>query len=219
MKVYINNELTTKLPDFDIIANLLDVTVRDSDMVELVIHQVEQEIIKQYTLEEVLTIPLIKQARDAYKKLGKDPSRYRLAVESLLRRLVKGNLLYRINNVVDIGNILSIKTLRSVCVADADKISGDVSVRIGTSEDVYEGINRGILNIENIPVYQDDVSAFGTTTSDSPRTAITNQTTRVLVMIICFGHEYKEENKVLLKQLYSSYASSKKIIDLEVIRK
>ena len=62
---------------------------------------------EEYSLEEVLNIPLIKEARDSYKKLGKDPSRYRLAVESLYRRLVKGYGLYRINNVVDAGNILS----------------------------------------------------------------------------------------------------------------
>ena len=45
---------------------------------------------EEYSLADVLNIPLIKESRDGYKAFGKDPSRYRLVCESLLRRLVKG---------------------------------------------------------------------------------------------------------------------------------
>ena len=180
MDIKIDKSILNTLPEFDIIAYSMDVEYMPSDCVESLISSYESKIMEEYSLEDVLDIPLIKEARDSYKKLGKDPSRYRLACESLLRRLVKGNKLYRINNLVDLGNILSIDTKRSVAVLDYDKIKGDVLIRIGRSDDVYEGIGRGIINIENIPLYEDEIGPFGSTTSDTPRTMVTENTKKIL---------------------------------------
>lgn len=219
MKVVIKEELTNILPEFNVIAYTLDVQVTSSDVIEPYLLELERQIKDQYTLEEVLSIPLIKEARDGYKRLGKDPSRYRLAVESLYRRLVKGNDLYRINNVVDVGNALSIITKRSVCVADARKIDGDIIIRIGQDTDLYEGINRGQLNVTNIPIYEDKVGPFGSTTSDTYRTAITQETKQALVMIICFSHNELEEHALQLQKLFQTYAYSKNIKQVPVFRK
>ena len=95
MKIRIDQSISDKLPNFNIIAYTMDVVVEASDKIESLISKYEDYIMEEYSIEDVLDIPLIKEARDAYKKLGKDPSRYRLACESLLRRLVKGNKLYR----------------------------------------------------------------------------------------------------------------------------
>ena len=180
MKIQISESILNKLPNFDIIAMSMDVSFKETDELLLSeIKQYEKNIKEEYSLEDVLNIPLIKEARDGYKKLGKDPSRYRLACESLLRRLVKGNGLYIINNLVDVGNILSIDCKRSVAVLDYEKIQGDVTIRLGTSDDIYEGIGRGIINIENIPLYEDSIGPFGSTTSDTLRTSITKNTKKI----------------------------------------
>ena len=42
----------------------------------------------------------IAAARQAYKALGKDPSRYRPSAEALLRRSLSGKELYQVNNLV-----------------------------------------------------------------------------------------------------------------------
>ena len=216
MNIKIDKSILERLPDFSIIAYSMDVVYQSSDIVEGLISSYETKIMEEYSLEDVLDIPLIKEARDSYKKLGKDPSRYRLACESLLRRLVKGNKLYRINNLVDLGNILSIDAKRSVAVLDYDKIIGDVIIRIGRSDDVYEGIGRGIINIENIPLYEDEVGPFGSTTSDTPRTMVTENTKKILLFIVCFGRSKKEENEKLAIELFSKYAGAKNIIKIEV---
>ncbi|MDD2492799.1 MAG: hypothetical protein PHY83_02525, partial [Bacilli bacterium] len=104
MIITINKQITDIIPTFNIIAMTMDVEVEDSKKISELITIYEEKIKGEYSLENVLNIPLIKEARDGYKKMGKDPSRYRLACESLLRRLVKGNHLYQINNVVDAGN-------------------------------------------------------------------------------------------------------------------
>lgn len=218
MDIKIDKSILNTLPEFDIIAYSMDVEYMPSDCVESLISSYESKIMEEYSLEDVLDIPLIKEARDSYKKLGKDPSRYRLACESLLRRLVKGNKLYRINNLVDLGNILSIDTKRSVAVLDYDKIKGDVLIRIGRSDDVYEGIGRGIINIENIPLYEDEIGPFGSTTSDTPRTMVTENTKKILLFIVCFGSSYKKENEGIALELFNKYANAKNVCRINVER-
>lgn len=219
MKIYIEKTISSVLPDFNVLAMTMDVVEESSDIIDGLIVEVENEIEKKYKLEDVLTIPFIKEARDAYKALGKDPSRYRLACESLLRRIVKGNKLYRINNLVDAGNVLSIECKRSTAVLDLDKIVGDVSIRLGNESDIYEGIGRGIINVSNIPLYCDEVGPFGSPTSDTPRTMVTENTRKILLMIICFSNEKTEENICLAKDIFSKYANATNINEIEVIRK
>lgn len=216
MKILIDNSITDILEDFDIIALKMDVMIEDSNKISGLIKDYENKISEEYSLEEVLNIPLIKEARDGYKKLGKDPSRYRLACESLLRRIVKGNELYKINNLVDAGNILSIETNRSVAVLDYDKIVGDVLIRIGRDDDEYYGIGRGKINVSNIPLYCDEVGPFGSTTSDTERTAISEDTKTILLFIICFGPSLKEEHKSFAISLFEKYANAQNISIINV---
>lgn len=217
MIIKISKELKKILPEFDVLAYTMDVNLFDSSIVEAKIQEYENNIKEEYSLEEILNIPLIKEARDSYKKLGKDPSRYRLACESLLRRLVKNNKLYRINNIVDTGNLLSIELNRSTAILDFDKIHGDVFIRIGNDNDLYYGIGRGLLNVSSIPLYCDDVSPFGSPTSDTERTMITKDTKTILLMIICFG-EYDEEalSNIALK-MFKDYTEATNIKKIKVI--
>ena len=45
-----------------------------------------------------------------FHEWGMDPSKYRPSSEALLRRVVQGKGLYRVSNVVDIGNLGSLET-------------------------------------------------------------------------------------------------------------
>lgn len=219
MNISICEEINNIIPEFNIIALDMDVKYKSSEEISDLILQYEKKISEEYSLEDILNIPLIKEARDAYKAFGKDPSRYRLACESLLRRLSKGNGLYKINNLVDAGNILSIETKRSVAVLDYDKIVGDITVRLGKGSDEYYGIGRGKINIENIPLYEDSVGPFGSTTSDTERTMVTENTKRILLLIICFSKTDIEKNKSFAIDLYEEYGSAKNIKEIKVTHK
>lgn len=216
MQIKIAREIKTKLPHFHVIALTMDVKVTNSENVEGLIKTYEEQMTK-YTLEDVINFPLIKEARDGYKALGKDPSRYRLACESLLRRLVKGYGLYRINNVVDVGNLLSIELKRSTAVLDLDKLQGDVKIRLGLPTDDYYGIGRGKINVTDIPVYCDDISPFGSPTSDTERTMITDNTSKILLMIICFSQNALEEAKATAIAMFKKYAYAQNIDEIQVL--
>ncbi len=218
MKITIKKEISNVLPNFNVYAFTMDVKVEDSSVINEKINELEQTINNKYSLEDVLQIPSIRNARDSYKKLGKDPSRYRLACESLFRRLVKGNGLYRVNNVVDAGNVLSIELAKSTAVLDYDKLQGDIYIRIGTADDIYYGIGRGLINVTNIPLYVDEVSPFGSPTSDTERTSITKDTKKILLMVICFDDLDKDIIKNISLDIFEKYAYAININEIELTK-
>lgn len=211
MNLTIDEKLHEAIPSFSVVAYTMEVINQSSNEVENLLRQTEAKYRNLCDLLEVVNLPKIKEARDGYKKLGKDPSRYRLATEALIRRVLRGIKLYRLGDLIDLGNILSIETRRSICVVDFDKIEGDVLIRIGNQTDYFEAINRGPLNIDKIPVYTDNFGPFGTPTSDTYRTAVSNSTKRLLVMMICFNHEEKDLDEELLIKLYQEFAQAKNI--------
>ncbi len=150
-------------------------------------------------------IETINQARAGYKALGKDANRYRPSADSLHRRITKERGLYTINNAVEIINIISIKSGFSIGGYDVNKIQGNICFRKGKAEEDYYGLGRGKLNIENMPLLSDDVSAFGCPTSDSERTSITENCTVMLMVFFDFGAnggltKYLERSSSLLEE-------------------
>jgi DNA/RNA-binding domain of Phe-tRNA-synthetase-like protein len=216
MNLRISNDLKELIPTFSVIAYKIDFdekfnAMQQSKLVDEYLSNIYKTYPTIYNYDEITKIPKLKLTRDGYKKMGKDPSHTRPACEALLRRVVKGNALYRLGDVIDLGNILSIETLRSVCVVDSDKLVGDIVIRLGKSSDNYEGINRGIINVTNIPVYADEIGPFGCPTSDTLRTAVTATTKSILVMIICFDDFEKDIDEKRLVQLYQTNTLIKNI--------
>lgn len=166
----------------------------------LEINQRISEIAQTLQVEGIASLPVIAASRKAYKACGKDPARYRLSAEALLRRAVSGKGLYQINNVVDQLNLVSITTGFSIGGYDADQVRGDVEFGIGLPDEPYVGIGRGELNIENLPVFRDSQGAFGTPTSDSERTSVTPNTSRFLMILIDFDSSQSLESSMKLAE-------------------
>ncbi|TNE67192.1 MAG: hypothetical protein EP335_02350 [Alphaproteobacteria bacterium] len=133
--------------------------------------------------EAASTDPVIAAVRMAFKLTGKDPSRYRPSSEALTRRVVAGKGLYAVNNVVDSGNLVSLVTGLPVGCYDADKVEGDMLLRVGLEGENYDGVGRGAINLEGLPVLFDDKGPFGSPFSDSGRTAVTEATRRIYFVL------------------------------------
>lgn len=200
--IEISKELKNKLPELTLglISCDIQVTKINEDLWKI-INKKCNELKDGIDFSEIINLSKIKESRDAYKKIGKDPSRYRLSSESLVRRIIKGKELYQINNVVDINNIISLNTFYSVGTYDLDKIIFPVKFTIGSKDDLYEGIGRGKLNIEKLPVLFDSVGPFGSSTSDSERTMVTLNTKTILMNIIAFKGD-KNMDRILNDSIY-----------------
>lgn len=151
--------------------------------------------------------PGIAATRAAYKTFGKDPNRYRPSQEQLMRRILNGKELYYISNVVDLFNYVSIASGYSIGAFDAQKIAGNrLVLGVGESGEPYEGIGRGVLNIEGMPVYRDEVGGVGTPTSDNERTKIDEDTTELVVTVNMYGEEMPPEEVIALsRELLETY--------------
>ena len=52
----------------------------------------------------------VRGSRAAYKAFGRNPGRYRVSSEALLRRVRRGDELYHVNSVVDVNNLISVES-------------------------------------------------------------------------------------------------------------
>jgi DNA/RNA-binding domain of Phe-tRNA-synthetase-like protein len=171
------------------------------------IDEITSKIRSSCSIEDISSIAAIQQTKNAYRKLGKDPSRYRPSAEALCRRIVNGKSLFKINNVVDILNTISIEIGYSIGGYDLDKINGNIVLSKGLPYVSYDAIGRGLLNIEDLPVLFDETGPFGCPTSDSTRTMVTTSTKNFLMIIFDFeGSGNMNDLLNLSADYYSSLA-------------
>ncbi len=131
-------------------------------------------------------IPGIRGSRAAYKTFGRNPGRYRVSSEALIRRVRRGDELYHVNSVVDVNNLVSVESGLSVGSYDLEHIHGTVTLRKAEQGEGYTGIGKDFLDLENLLVLADDDGIFGSSMSDSTRAMVTETTKDVLVVVYCF---------------------------------
>ncbi|OFW04029.1 MAG: hypothetical protein A3I61_05725 [Acidobacteria bacterium RIFCSPLOWO2_02_FULL_68_18] len=125
----------------------------------------------------------IAAVRTMYKRVGIDPTRRRPSSEALLRRVRKGEPLPRINSMVDVCNWCSLECQLPYGLYDADRIEGDVVLRLGRPGECYAGIRKDEVHVGGRITLVDRLGPFGNPTSDSARTMVTTATTRALVVV------------------------------------
>ena len=130
-------------------------------------------------------IPGVSEVRAMFHRLDIDPTKTRPSSEALLRRVLQGKGLPRVNPVVDVCNLCSLEHQLPLGLYDRDRVRGPVRVRVGREREGYEGIRKDRVNLAGRLLLADDEGPFGAPTSDSLRTAITEQTRRVLVVVFC----------------------------------
>lgn len=193
MKVIVSDEIERVCPGF--VGACVEADVVNTPYCEGLweeIHALGEHYKATLTTESLKEMSGIAATRRVYKACGKDPSRYRPASEQLIRRMLQGKELYQIDTLVDLINLASIRFGYSIGGFDASKFVGDtLTLGIGRAGEPYEGIGRGMLNIEGLPVYRDAVGGVGTPTSDNERTKITIDTRHLVVLIN--GYDGNEE--------------------------
>ena len=212
MKVIVSNEIENVCPVF--VGACVEADVVNSSYSDGLWKEIEElgnSFRQSLTTETLKQLPGIEATRRVYRACGKDPSRYRPASEALIRRMLQGKSLYQINTLVDVINLASIKFGYSIGGFDASKFVGDtLTLGVGKAGEPYEGIGRGIINIEGLPVYRDSAGGVGTPTSDNERTKIEMSTTRLLVLINGYDGNAERvlQNALFIQELLRRYCQS-----------
>lgn len=213
-EIIIDERIKAVCPDMKI--GVIRAKVTNSDTSAELWSEIEREsdvIKQQYELLEINKRPAVAQTRTLYRAFGKDPNRYRVASEALCRRVIRGLGLYRIDTLVDLINLVSMKTGYAISGLDGDKLVGNVlSMGVGEEREEYHGIGRGLLNISGMPVYRDAVGGVATPTSDEERTKITIDTCTLQMNINGFGPEMPMEKAVAWSvELLRKYAHATEV--------
>ncbi|MDH6535506.1 hypothetical protein D0T51_09270 [Parabacteroides sp. 52] len=213
IQISLSKEITEACPELHILA--ISCQVKNSEPDERLWEEITtltEELRASLRMEDINKLPSIQATRQTYKRLGKDPNRYRPSAEALRRRILRGLPLYKIDTVVDIINLVSIQSGYSIGGFDANKIEGDLTLGVGKAGEPYQGIGRGELNIEGLPVYRDKKGGIGTPTSDEERTKIDKQTTQLLIIINGYsGKDGLHETAAYAANLLKEYALADKI--------
>ena len=109
MEIKVSEEIKKACPQFAGIA--IRATVKNTAYSESLWKKIDEFTVRyreMYTTDSIKDMVTIHATREAYKKCGKDPSRYRPSGEALCRRILRGIPLYQIDTLVDLINLVSI---------------------------------------------------------------------------------------------------------------
>jgi DNA/RNA-binding domain of Phe-tRNA-synthetase-like protein len=148
--------------------------------------RVFDEIRSEYTLEGLKNDPVISAYRDLYWAFGMDPTKLRVSSEALVRRIVKGQNLWRISNVVDVANLASARHRLPIGLIDEDRLVGSLRVRSAQDGEIFTRIGGDEIECRGREIVVSDdkkIVCFGYATHDSEETKITKTTLSCLLIV------------------------------------
>ncbi|MEM1944718.1 MAG: phenylalanine--tRNA ligase beta subunit-related protein [Nitrososphaerota archaeon] len=85
-------------------------------------------------------IVLVRAYRDFFWRMAIDPTKTRPSAEALLRRVLQGREFPRVNTLVDVYNVVSMKNIVPIAAFDADRLVGDLVMRFARKGEKFSGI-------------------------------------------------------------------------------
>ena len=113
---------------------------RESPGLETLKQEIVREIQSRYSLEAVKDDPVFRAYRDFFWSVGVDPTKTRPASEALVRRVLSGGKLPRINTAVDSYNLASVRSGIPIAAFDTDTLAGDLTLRFARDGELFLGI-------------------------------------------------------------------------------
>jgi DNA/RNA-binding domain of Phe-tRNA-synthetase-like protein len=102
--------------------------------------EVIERIRGRWALEQLREHPVFRAYRDFFWRVGVDPTKTRPASEALIRRVLRGRPLPRINTFVDAYNLASMEAAVPLAAFDMAHLSGDLLMREAVSGEEFLGI-------------------------------------------------------------------------------
>ena len=118
-----------------------------------------------------------------WTKLGGDPATHPPALQSLMQQIKDRHYASSFHSAEDLNTFFSLQYEIPTVIYDADNITGDIMLSIGTAEDGYEGLNNQFNTFDKLLLLSDGYSPFGSPFVDSIRTAVTEETENVIQLL------------------------------------
>jgi DNA/RNA-binding domain of Phe-tRNA-synthetase-like protein len=140
----------------------------------------------EMTLDALKDDCVFRSFRDLYWSFGLDPTKERVSSEALLRRILVGQNLWRVNNVVDTANVASVAHKLPIGLTDVSKLAGQLTVRTARRGELFHKIGGESLECrgrEIVVADEEKIVCYGYATHDSDLTRVTDQTNEVLLLV------------------------------------
>jgi len=138
----VSRDVRERFKDLDIKYKVIkDVNVKpyNEDLEDLK-REVIQEVMETYSLETLKDRETFKAYRRFFWMIGIDPTKIRPAAEALIRRILRGKGIPRINTLVDAYNLASIKTEIALAAFDLGRLEETLTLRFGRGGEEFRGI-------------------------------------------------------------------------------
>jgi DNA/RNA-binding domain of Phe-tRNA-synthetase-like protein len=187
MRIGIDAAVEDHFPGLEIrLKSLIGVGVAWSNpLLEEFKKQVLRAVSEQYSLEDLKDVHHFRIYRDFFWKIGIDPTKTRPAAEALIRRVLAGKPIPKINTLVDAYNLASIKTGIPLAAFDRDMIVNGLRARFAELGEQFFGIAMEKplrLRGGEIVVVDDEKLVALYPHRDSDETKIRESTRNVLLM-------------------------------------
>lgn len=210
----IQKELFDIFPDLTIgvvVAMGVDNTKESPEIRELFRNTIE-EFRKGFTADKPQNHPRIKPWRMAFSKIGISGSKYQSSIESMARRILKGDPIPNINPLVDLYNSVSLKYLVPMGGHDIDTLTGNIYLKFAEGWETFTPMDGG--ETVTVPkgelIYSDekDVLTRNWVWRQCEKDKTTERTKNIFIPIDVLGEvgrERAEEIIVELNQLIPQY--------------
>ena len=141
-KIKIVDNVLQKFPDLRVlVSEVKGVKVSELDpQLEAFKEEVSAGVRSRFNLEGLKDEPVFRAYRDFFWRIGVDPTKVRPAAEALIRRVLGGKSIPRINNLVDAYNLASMTTCIALAAFDLDRLKGDIIMRFAEKGEEFLGI-------------------------------------------------------------------------------
>lgn len=189
MRIKVDSKVRLNFPDFEILSVIIkDLNVRGEDRrLEALKEDTIQKIRGKYNIESLRDIPSIRAYRNFFWRVGIDPTKNRPAAEALIRRVLLGNPLPKINTFVDSMNLASVLSEVAIASFDLRTVLGEPVIRYAARGETFQGIGmeKPILLEGKEIIIADGAGVIAIYPHrDSDRTKIT-ENTRSALLIFC----------------------------------
>src|SRR5512139_4099155 len=203
----IQKELFDILPDLTIgmvVARDVDNT-HPSKEVDALLTRAVEEMKKNFIGDKAQDHPRIKPWRTAFSKLAISGSKFPSSIESMARRVLKGDPFPKINPLVDLYNSVSLRYLVPMGGHDLDTIEGNISLRFAEGWEPFSPMGGG--ETVTVPkgelVYRDDreVLTRNWVWRQCEKDKATERTRRIFIPIDVLGEVGRERAHEIIRDL------------------
>jgi DNA/RNA-binding domain of Phe-tRNA-synthetase-like protein len=151
LRFVISDEVAKSYPSLrvGIVVAKIAANTQGNDELEAVKRSVETKIRDNYSSQTLVNHPYVAAWRETYRSIGVKAKKYNPTCEALIRRILDGEPIPRINAVVDTYLAVEGETFLPCGGYDLDRIEGDITLRYSPGNESFVPLGGGIQEETN----------------------------------------------------------------------